>query len=997
MTASKAIQLLLILLALPAVGFAQVDNVEFERETGKNGLSLGKVNCMVRDQYGALWLSDQTNNCIVRYDGAQMQAFTYSRDTTVQQIGGWYPETLAFDSTGLLWIGYYGQGLDWFDPLTHEFKHFGHDPFDPESLPTDTVTCVYTDRSGQVWIGTDHGLSRLISRDGKFKTYTHVPADPSSLSHNRVRAIYEDKSGTLWVGTGLPWDLNNKGGLNRFNPANDNFTRYLHDPDDPNSLVDNKVRAIYEDSRGNFWVGTRGNGLHLMDRSTGKFERRPLAPCDDGLPCRSSVRDPYDHVTFLTEDALGYLWIGTLSNGLCRFDYESGQSTYFSASNAFDKGFTDESGWSAHASPDGLFWVSTQESRLFRVHLNPITVPHIPIGTTNQFHQLSDGRLLAASYRGIFELDLANSTAKEFVQIPGGTGELYGPGFVHCIFEDKDNVLWIGTAQGLVRYDMRSKQFKRYQHDPSDPTSLGYNYVTRVYSWQDSLLWIGTLGGGYFLMNKNTGKFENYNASPSDSTLMAGSSVTAITTDSRGNLWTTAIGGYINRLDPETGRIHHYKNLSSVQDIIEESSGDLIFGAWNECYIYNPTEDSFKPYQGINGQQIGGVWSLAEDSEKNLWYCNERGIFILDSARTRLHHLGADNGISTASLNSWSVFETEDGEMLYGTQTGYYRIDPDLLVSLPETFNVMLLNLELNGKIVPVGNESILQKPLSQTEHLTLNYNQNSFGLHFSVIDFSEAQALNSRFKLEPLDVEWRQGEPVQRRVSFYNLPPGDYTFRLDVSNMNNLQSIQKSLRITILPPWWRTWWAYTIYAVLLMIGGYWMYKAQREHLIRKERERTRERELEQAREIEKAYTELKSTQTQLIHAEKMASLGELTAGIAHEIQNPLNFVNNFAEVNAELIEELKEELENGNREEIDDLTKNIADNEEKIIFHGKRADAIVKSMLQHSRGSTDQKEETDINALVDECVRLGYHGMRAKNRSFNSDYKIELDESLPG
>jgi two-component system NtrC family sensor kinase len=159
---------------------------------------------------------------------------------------------------------------------------------------------------------------------------------------------------------------------------------------------------------------------------------------------------------------------------------------------------------------------------------------------------------------------------------------------------------------------------------------------------------------------------------------------------------------------------------------------------------------------------------------------------------------------------------------------------------------------------------------------------------------------------------------------------------------------------------------------------------------------RSRRQKQKAKKHIEEAYDQLQATQSQLIQSEKMASLGELTAGIAHEIQNPLNFVNNFSEVNRELLEELLEELDNGNKGEIKNIAADIIQNEEKINHHGRRAESIVKNMLLHSRGDEGQKVPTDINAMMEEYTNLAFHGMRAREKSFQADYRFELDNTIP-
>jgi len=219
----------------------------------------------------------------------------------------------------------------------------------------------------------------------------------------------------------------------------------------------------------------------------------------------------------------------------------------------------------------------------------------------------------------------------------------------------------------------------------------------------------------------------------------------------------------------------------------------------------------------------------------------------------------------------------------------------------------------------------------------------------------------------------------ISTKDSIYNADKAKQVQAINVREQNRVQAIEQErmelankIRISIL----------LAGLAILLVFGLFLYRNNRQ----KQRTNT---------VLERTLSDLKSTQSQLIQAEKMASLGELTAGIAHEIQNPLNFVNNFSEVSTELLDEMKEELAKGNYDEATAIANDVKENLEKINHHGKRADGIVKGMLQHSRSSSGQKEPTDINALADEYLRLAYHGLRAKDKSFNATLETNYDETI--
>ncbi|MEI9920151.1 MAG: ATP-binding protein [Bacteroidota bacterium] len=454
----------------------------------------------------------------------------------------------------------------------------------------------------------------------------------------------------------------------------------------------------------------------------------------------------------------------------------------------------------------------------------------------------------------------------------------------------------------------------------------------------------------------NTAKY--YTHDPKNENTLSNDMVMGLLEDSHGTMWMATYDG-LNKFDPATENFTHYSESDGLStnltdDIVEGDNGEMWIGTQNGLSQLVPNE------------ALGKVTFINYNSKDGLG-----GDTFLSLAGTRAtdgrFYFGGEHGLTT-----FSTLKTN-------------KVPPALLIT-----NLMISNKSVHD----MGEDGPLNSNFFDTDDLHLSYQQNNLSFEFAALHYANPAKNQYAHMLEGYDKDWVYDN--RNFASYTNLDPGDYKFKIRASNAYGIWNEEgKILNITILPPWWQTWWAYALYVIVLVSAVYGGYGILQRSIKIRERERSREKELKQAKEIEKAYTELKATQSQLIQAEKMASLGELTAGIAHEIQNPLNFVNNFSEVNAELIDEMKDELAKGNIEEVKVLAENIVENEKKIMFHGKRADSIVKGMLQHSRSSTGSKESVDVNALSDEYLRLAYHGLRAKDKSFNATMKTDFDKDL--
>ncbi|WP_304516877.1 triple tyrosine motif-containing protein, partial [Cecembia rubra] len=428
--------------------------------------------------------------------------------------------------------------------------------------------------------------------------------------------------------------------------------------------------------------------------------------------------------------------------------------------------------------------------------------------------------------------------------------------------------------------------------------------------------------------------------------------------DKDGDIWTPGLGVLFQFSPKEKGL--RYMDLEDHKvksfDIGQEAGFYMIDG---EIYLFNAegmqkfskSEGRFvkaKEFEAVEGKMI----DFNESSFGRVWIETKEGKVLLN----RLADGTYEEDKTPSAINSYLSlynFLDEDGIIWFGTTKGLVRFDPKKDNQADKPFFTLLRRIETKTdtlELVAYGrNKNISARELKA----------NSLRFEFAAPFYEDEKKTRYQTFLEGFDSDWVDWNDNKFK-EYTNLSPGEYTFHVRAMAHTGRISEEASYSFVVLPPWYATWWAYLIYA--LLIGGIitaiikWRSKK-----LKAENRILEERVNERTAALEKSLAELKSAQAQLIQSEKMASLGELTAGIAHEIQNPLNFVNNFSEVNKELVLEAKDELGKGNIDEAKNILGDIVENSEKINHHGKRAESIVKGMLQHSRTGSGKKELTDL------------------------------------
>ena len=974
--------------------------INFKRFVPPEGMSMnGLISGITQDSKGYMWFAGPA---LYRYDGYELKVFL-NDPTNPNSLASNSLESICADKDGTIWIGTAGFGLDRYDPETGIFTHYRHDPDDESSISHNKITALTVDSNGDVWIGTHGGLNRFDKESETFQHYRYDSQDPNSLSCDQVRCIYEDRNGTLWIGTGSPFFNDDSGptdgGLNRLDKKTGKFTRYLFNPTDSTKLIDNRVGAIFEDSRGIFWVGTAGDGLHTMDRAKGTFERHLHNPTQPNKLSRPPVSPSYsyDHIHFITEDAAGYVWIGTVGGGLHLYNPITQKVIHYNA--AHDKDELNTS-WQAFNSQEGVLWISEWWGELYFHDPLEKNIPFIPTNYRVEFFLEEDTeKLWLGTTDGLLLKNQRTGITTKILEKELSNSERILP-----LYMDKQQTLWFGANDALCHYHPTTKAFRVFKPDENNLESLT-GPPKSILEDQNGRFWIATQGG-LDVFNGRSNNFKHYRMDPQDPQSLSQNWTSSLLEDSYGDFWVgTFKGGGINLMNKVTNTFKHYLLGTTINFLYEDSDSIIWAGTDGGFFQYDRNQDQFvlftDPEKNMDTRSIY-VNSIIEDANKNLWMSTSLGFLKLNALRNRIRIFGTPYGLNPSSLSFSAGHRGVDGKIYFGDTNGYYHFYPDSLSSNLIAPQIIISDFRINNQPIKPTPEGPINVSINEATNIELSHTQHIFSFEFAGIHYSNSKANNHLFMLENYDLDWRQSG-TEHTAYYYNVPPGEYRFRVKAASSNGIWA-EKSINLRITPPWWKTTWAYVLYTLLVMSAIYFISQFQKNRLVKLEREKARERELAQSKEIKKAYKELevthhnlKMTQHQLVQSEKMASLGELTAGIAHEIQNPLNFVNNFSEVSNELLEEVVEELDSGNFDDAKEIMDDLKLNLQKINQHGSRASGIVKGMLAHSRtNKVIQKEVVDVNALCDEYLRLAYHGFRAKDKNFQAVCELKLAKGAP-
>ncbi len=937
-------------------GFSQ--QYIFTNYSINEGLSQSVVNCIFQDSKGYIWIG--TQNGLNRFNGETFDVYSYNPADTSSISNNWI-YAIAEDANGDLWVGTKG-GLNIYQARKNSFKRmvyqtgFEHDVtqyfYDIVCLSngnmlinTPPVISVYNadkdgfthfqskleydgsvkdvkipvieDIDGKVWVGSTKGLALFSFKTKDFSYFPFIDNKDKLVDGLNISALLKDSQGKLWCGT--------TAGLFSFNSDLNRFEEHTFKlSSGENFLFENVcIRTILEDKNGNLNIGTEGRALFVISPNS-----QNQCTIQNYTTENSEIR--HNIVQSLIIDRSENLWIGTLS-GISKTDLKKMKFNLYRNSNSPNS--LDLLGnviASLYKNDDGILWVGNWGQGLNLVNRNTNEVEHFSTQHTGNH------------------------------KIPND--------FVHVIFKDSEDNIWLGTRNGIMIYDKLGNRFLPYYEYFKNPALpiLSNIRINMIIQDKSSNYWIGTQNGLYKI-NLQTSDVEIFQKELTikDQQISA-NLVYCILEDSEGLIWIATVGG-LDVYNPLTGKMNHFnKERNGLSDdfvitLCEDAKGRIWIGTSTYVNVYDKKDSTFTIYSQAEGLPNNRIFEIRKDKNNDIWVATGKGLCKFDEKKNTFQTFTTEDGLQSLEFNIRAASTCSDGEMLFGGMNGFNSFYPDSISGNP-----YIPNLVFTSFYTQKGSSKEYVN-LEESPEVVLNHNVYSFTIEFAALEYTNPKKNRYTYKMEGISNEWVDiGN--RKFVPFFALQPGEYTFKVKGSNNDGVWNEKEiSIAIVILPPWWRSTYAYIVYLIIIVVAIIAFIK-RRESILKNDKKILEQKVLERTLQIEEQNKLIISKNQELNELNRTKD--KFFSIIGHDLGNQFNIIVGFLEV---LVSDFKK-LDSGKVEH--HLTN--------IYNSSKQAFNLLENLLTWARMQTNRihynPEKFIVTKKIDDSIELLSGALAKKN-----------------